>query len=328
MTEPFAAPDEANEPIPRDRWQRPLVVPPTGGKPVAYTRCTTYVGVLEDTFNLSKWQQRMTALGLASRPDLMMAVTSTDKDDKRALDKIVEQAVEAAAAHAAATIGTALHALTEKHDRGEQLPVIPETYRADMDAYIAATAHMKHVHIEQFCVQDPLKIGGTPDRVVDINGKKYIADLKTGSIEYGIGKIAMQLAVYARSKTYDHTTNTRGIHGAEIDKGIIIHLPAGAGTCTLYWVDLLEGWNGVVHAKNVRAWRAKKFKDLTDPYASDFPGAVKEPAQDGLTALINVAVDIDELTSLWADNQDTWTDQHTKLAAARKAALQASTTAA
>src|SRR5689334_2925212 len=62
--------------VPRDRWQRPLVVPPKGGKPVAYTRCTTFVGCLEDTFNLSRWQQRMVALGLNDRPDLLLAVAA------------------------------------------------------------------------------------------------------------------------------------------------------------------------------------------------------------------------------------------------------------
>jgi hypothetical protein len=133
--------------------QRPLVVPAGGGKPVAYTRCTTYIDCIEDKFNLQKWMQRMTALGLASRPDLLLSVQA-HRDDKGKLDKICEDAKEAAAANAAATTGTALHALTELIDRGEDLPSCPRDV-ADLEAYRAATADLKAVHIEQFCVQDP-----------------------------------------------------------------------------------------------------------------------------------------------------------------------------
>ena len=34
--------------------------------------------------------------------------------------------------------------------------------------------------------EDDLKIGGTPDRIVEMDGEKYIADIKTGSIDFGV----------------------------------------------------------------------------------------------------------------------------------------------
>lgn len=316
MTETFTSTENQ---IKRDGWGRPLVVPEGGGKPVAYTRCTTFVSVLEDTFNLQKWMQRMVAVGLAKRPDLHLQVASLAGDpdaNKRDLDKACDAAREAAAATAAATTGTALHQLTELMDRGQDVGIVPEAYKADLDAYRDATAHFKHLHIEQFCVQDPLKIGGTPDRIVEVGGKRYIADVKTGSIEYGIGKIAMQLAVYARSRTYNVETAKRDVHGAELDKGIIIHLPAGEGRCELHWVDLLEGWAGVRYAKDVRAWRAKKFRDLTEPY--------RVPDTDlALRMAIATAATVEALNGLWSTNTDRWGPDHTKLAAERKAALQA-----
>jgi glycine betaine/proline transport system substrate-binding protein len=42
----------------------------------------------------------------------------------------------------------------------------------------------------------------------DYSPLTYIADLKTGSVDFGAGKIAMQLAVYSRSVFYDHQTKT------------------------------------------------------------------------------------------------------------------------
>jgi hypothetical protein len=242
--------------VPRDRWQRPLVIPRGGGTPVAYTRCTTYVGVLEDTYNLARWQQRMVALGLASRPDLLLAV-SAHSDDKAQLNQICVDAQEAAAAHAAATTGTALHALTERLDRGLPVGVIPEAYQADLAAYEKATVELTPVEIETFTVLDTLQIGGTPDRVVEFRGDRYIADVKTGSIEYGMGKIAMQLAVYSRSSLYNPTNGQRAGLRVNQNNAIVIHLPAGEGRCELHWVNIAAGWEAVKLATSVRAWRAR-----------------------------------------------------------------------
>jgi hypothetical protein len=301
--------------IPRDRFMRPLVKPPTGGKPVAYTRCTTFVGCLEDTYNLSRWQQRMVALGLAERPDLMLQIASTDPADKNALNDVCDKAMEHAKAHAAATIGTALHALCERIDRGQPLGVIPKEYEADIAAYIDATKQMESVHIEQFCVLDNLRIGGTPDRVVQVNGKRYIADIKTGDITYGLGKIEMQLAVYAHSKGYNHGADKPRFDLGDIDPnvGIVIHLPAGTGTCELVPVDIAAGWNAVALAHEVRQWRQTKRGPVPMPWAT-----TDGPA---LADLIAIAKDPDAIRELWAQHHAIWTEELTELARARTAEL-------
>lgn len=243
--------------IERDRYGRPLVVPPKGGKPIAYTRTTTVAGTLDDGAGLVAWKLRMAAIGLTQRPDLLLAA-SAQRDNKLELDKLIEDSMAAAGATTAATIGTALHTLTEKLDRGEELGVIPEDYVADIQAYADATKSFKHIHIEQFSVLDKYKIAGTPDRVVEYKGEKFIADLKTGSISYP-HKIAMQLAVYANGLPYDPATATRGNWGdINTERGIIIHLPAGSGECTLHFVDLKKGWKGIQLAMKVRTWRDTK----------------------------------------------------------------------
>ena len=310
--------------IPRDRWSRPLVVPPNGGKGVPYTRCTTFVKVIEDTYNLGRWMNRMTALGLSERPDLLLAV-GAHRDDKTKLNKICEDAQEAAKAHAAATTGTALHALTERIDRGQDVGVVPDAYLADLRAYEEATKDLTATHIEQFCVLDNLQIGGTPDRVVKYQGKRYIADVKTGTIEYGALAIAMQLAVYARSNTYDHTTGQRGLHDADLQRGIVIHLPAGTGTCELKWVDLEQGWNAVRVARDVREKRKLKYGDLMSPFnaALEVPTEpAPEPPVD-LAALIAQCPTDDAVRRLWAAHADKWDDTLTEAARAHIAALQA-----
>lgn len=255
------------DPIPRDRWGRPLVVPPDGGKPVAYTRCTTFVGVLEDTFNLARWQQRTVAVGLSDRPDLQLSVVA-HREDKHELNKICQQAIDAGKGKSGAITGTALHKLTERVDRKEDLGTIPESYKADLRAYWRQTQDLEPVELEAFVVHDKLRIGGTFDRLVKFQGQHYVADIKTGStLHFGAGKHAMQLATYANSTRYDHATQERTPLPPDLSRawGIVIHLPAGTGTCSLHWVDIKSGWYAVTElAAPVRQWRARQ--DLLVPF--------------------------------------------------------------
>lgn len=325
--------------VPREaKFGRPLVIPPGGGKPVPYTRCTTYVGAVEDTWALSRWQQRMVALGLAERKDLLLSVAA-HREDKGMLDQLCESAAEAAKARAGATIGTALHSLTEQMDRGLDVGTVPPEYAPDLAAYADATKDLTAVHIEEFTVLDRLKIGGTPDRVVRYQGKRFIADLKTGAIEWGFVKIAAQLAVYARSSLYDPETGARTPHGAELDKGIVIHLPAGTGECRLYWIDLLTGWDAVRIARDVREKRGMKFAQVMTAFGNVVePVSITEPSLDlgpntgtpvtdsfsltpTLAEQIVASTTREQVTALWAQHASEWTPDLTEIAKQHLASL-------
>jgi len=301
--------------IRRDRWGRPLVTPPGGGKPVAYTRCTTFVGTIEDTYNLSKWQQRMVALGLSDRRDLQLAVAA-HREDKQKLNGICEDAIEAAKGHAAATTGTALHAITETHDRGNSVGILPDDAQADLDAYVTATKDLKPLHIEQFMVQDPLKIGGTPDRICRYSdGKRYVTDLKTGSLDFGYLKIAAQLAVYARSLPYDVESGKRmEPHGADLERGIVVHLPAGSATCNLYWVDLLTGWEVVRLCRQVREKRSLPASAVFSPVGGPVALTPITPPPTPLAELLFACASPDAVRALWREHAADWTDELTEFA--------------
>jgi hypothetical protein len=117
---------------------------------------------------------------------------------------------------------------------------------------------------ERFVVNDELRMGGTPDVLMDWDapgefwpvGGAVIADLKTGRVDYGAGKMAMQLAAYASCSTYDPAEpTTRRPLGASREIGLVIHLPLGQARADLYAVDLVVGWAGVQLAAAVRAFR-------------------------------------------------------------------------
>lgn len=315
--------------INRDGWGRPLIMPVGGGKPISYTRATTFVSCLEDTTNLDKWKQRKVAQGLSMRPDLLLAISALDDPDgagKKEFNKICEQAMEAAASKAAATTGTALHKFTERLDLGQDVGFVPAEHKADLQAYQQAMTGIEIINVETFVVLDDLKVAGTFDRLVRHNGVLKIADVKTGSIDYGMGKIAMQLAVYAHGNLYDTETFARTPLGdVDLTQGIVIHLPAGKGTCDLVPVDIAKGWAAIPLAGSVRAWRSAKWPvtPLSAPVLAEGGGLPEPQFPVDLAGRIASATTVAELLSIWEANQSTWTDELTQIAGVRKALLAA-----
>lgn len=286
-----AQPDYQNVEIPRDRWGRPMILQPGSNKRIAYRRTTTFVGCLDDMNGLMKWKARQVALGMGQRKDLVLAAAAARPDDNKTLNDIAEKATEHAMASAAATTGTALHTFTERIDNNEPLGTVPTEYEADLDAYRRATEHIEWLGIETFRVHDGWQVAGTADRIGRINGRTMIFDIKTGSVDYP-HKMAMQLSMYARMTAYDIPTDTRTEDPEPIDLnyGVIIHLPAGKGECTLHQIDLAKGWGACLLAKKVWDWRSTK--GLTEPLTTP-------PSTPTWTSLTLAATTVDELRIIW-----------------------------
>ena len=314
--------DEGHAGVCRDRFTRPLILAPAGKKPVAYTRATTFVSCVEDTYNLGQWSKRMVALGLTTRPDLLLQIPDLAQD-KAGLDNICEQALSEAKAHDKRDRGTLLHALSEIADAGADLP--PETIDADRSAvmaYVNATRCLTHLHTETLTVLDDLKVAGTPDRISRYVGPgpdgktpvdwNLIVDLKSGNTAYGQLKMAGQLALYSRAQFYDHDTQERSpLPDVRQDWGIIVDLDAEAGTCELHWIDLTLGWDVVTLASHIRKMRTRDRTALKP---------LPQPEID-LAGLIGLCGSRDDLLALHAAHETEWTQALTDLAKARIEAL-------
>lgn len=245
-----------------------------------YSRCTSFVSVLDDTTQLQKWKQRVTLVGVGVDHGLLEALARTDPDDREMLDAIADEAFEIGEGHAKAQKGTDLHKLTEYVDLGEPLPAelprfdddgnllgyTPVTLqdRADLAAWKRSVEALDvtMLGIECFVVNDDYEIGGTYDRRVEsevfictLCAKPVILDLKTGRIDYGAGKIAQQLGVYANSRDYDPATGKRTDQDVCTHFGIVVHLPQGTGHATVHVVDLEAGWAAVELSSKVREYR-------------------------------------------------------------------------
>lgn len=276
--------------FPRDRWGRPLIVPAEGGTPIPYVRASSAAKTIEDTYNLELWARRNVAYGMARDASLVARVlavggdpASWDQTTRTDVNRIVEDAAQIAQAHKGADIGTAVHRMTELVDRGREIEAGP--YEADITAYVNAIAGagliVDEAYIECRLVCDELQMAGTADRIlVRASDRAHlIADVKTGaSVDFGGLGWAAQLAAYSHSSLYDPDSGRR-LPTPRLDRttGIIIHLPAGQGVCTLYEIDLVAGYRAAELANEIRAVRREAKRWIR-------PHAVTEDRRDTLRA--------------------------------------------
>jgi hypothetical protein len=233
----------------RDRWGRYLVVPPDGSKPEGYTRATTIAKALDDTSSLMAWGERMTAIGMAQRPDLLAQVLDL-VDDKTALNKLCERAKEQGGATVRRDLGTALHSILERaFTEPDYTP--PPAHVADVAAVMQTLeAHgyraVAGMH-EQIVVCDRIKVAGTFDLLLEKDGRTFIADIKTGSsVTYGALGFAVQLCIYAtadaiyRQGAAKDGSEDERLPMPEVDQAeaIIIHVEPGSGQATLHLLHL------------------------------------------------------------------------------------------
>jgi hypothetical protein len=309
------------DPIRRDQYGRYKVLAPKGKKPVGYSRATTIAKALDDTSNLAAWGKRMTALGLAQRPDLLAMVQTTDAADKKALDRLCESASEAGGATARRDLGTALHKMFEQScvTPGYKPPA---TYAADITA-IHQTLREAGLQVVDECselmvVIDKHQIAGMADLIVEriTDGELFIADLKTGSsVQYGALGWAIQLSIYANADNIY-------IQGAAVDgsedlrapmpavnkqQAFIIHCEPESGSCTLHTLNIERGFQALECAMEVREWR--KARQLLVPFkgaggaesgavvANDGPAASTDGLPDAVSTATGSSDGVGEVTA-------------------------------
>jgi hypothetical protein len=290
-TDQFVLPQ--NGPMRNGKGQ-PLIVPEGGGERTAYQRTTEFVAAFKNTYGIERSYQGRIVRGLSECPELMLAASAAVvAGDDGALRKIGDEALAHTRPQRAADIGTWLHDITARLDMGQNIGQIPADFADDIAAYerTIKASGIEFTAIEQFRVHDGFRVAGTADRIGRINGALTVFDIKTGSIDFA-HEIAMQLAMYARSRAYDVETDTRlpADLGLNLRWGIIIHLPQGQGRCTLHRVDILKGWAACQLAK--QAWDWRRTQGLLEPLA---PIDIKPSFIDqALTA-----ADPEELRQLW-----------------------------
>lgn len=246
----------------RDRYGRYLITSDGHKKPVPHTRATTVASCLDSRYTLEAWGKRQVLIGAARRSDVIARAATANPEDKQLLDQLVTTCEAAATTDAKSNVGSAIHAGCELADLG-QPHNLPAPYDADVTAWQNTCREAQLVIIpeliEQVCVLADHQIAGTFDRVVELGNHRYILDLKTGSVDYSMGKNSIQLGIYAHANTiYDPASRThRPMPKVDQDLALIAHLPAGKARCQLYWLDIKAGWEAFEHCMFTRAWQRR-----------------------------------------------------------------------
>lgn len=250
-----------------------------------FRRTTSLIKKVEtDNEGLQKWFQRQAAIGMALRPDLVVAVQAVGREpaggysdaQKSTLNAITKQAIEAAKTKDGGVLGTAVHTLTERADRGEPVEELvkglPTTYAMDVRAYrkLIEMNRWGIVEIERSLRNDELgPVVGTLDRVYEIpglvelfgtgtcqygdecpdvglpgHGNAVIGDVKTeASPEKNALHIAPQLATYSRAKSMwlpDGGGTYVKAQCVRQDVAVVVHLRDGHARPI--FVDINRGW--------------------------------------------------------------------------------------
>lgn len=298
MTDLFAGPTENpqgiddEEPsaikIVRGRYALP---DPITGKDRTWQRVTNFIRTIEDSYALKVWSERHLAYGLSRRPGLISLASTLaecDDDNKGDWDELIERAKDHSGAGEGADLGTSLHKLTERWDRGEMkwqdVPAALHehllSYRLECERIGVATVSSA---IELTVCNPELGTVGTLDRLyateIELcslcgSDALHVGDLKTGAneLKYGQMKTAMQEAIYARSP-WRWSPNLGGwtcLRPSWPDVcphvGIVMHLPIESAECTAHLFDLDAGWAAVEVAQKVM--NARKFKGYSRPWSA------------------------------------------------------------
>jgi len=227
-------------------------------KYVTYGRPSSRGKLIENTYNLAKWGERMAMWGIVAEPEIALDADRIDHEVdtaewRRAMDTIVVRAKDAAQAMIAAHRGTHVHILTEDDDEdhrwvnrllaGEDLGISTAAQKALVQAWrrMLAVHGFEILAVEAAVVCDRWRLAGTLDRIVRLTrdlefvtssgemitltaGTVLVLDLKTGKMTLDRGAIrywhsyAIQVAAYALGVPYDVDAETRGAWPFEVSR--------------------------------------------------------------------------------------------------------------
>lgn len=214
--------DEPPPDVPRDQWERPLIVSRDGSQVTAYIRASKYGKRIEDYYALHRWDERNIVWGMSRGHHLVVKAAAltvqTGKDNVAALQDVAERAKIIAGADSGAITGTGLHKLSQRRDAQEDLSWLDPTTLGCLDAYEALLAPFEVLAAETFVVCDELEGAGSfdrairlvrdivwPDGVIWPAGMIVIIDVKTGkvtSMSYWACDFSCQQLIYASGEPY------------------------------------------------------------------------------------------------------------------------------
>jgi hypothetical protein len=314
--------------VPRDDHGNALVLPAgaTTDRLVPYTSASSLAGAITDDSHIHRWEMRNLAKAMGQSPDLALlaaaepystglsnpTVGRAKSASGRALDRIIERALDRVGLHEKADYGTAVHAFTEPDNHEWVPPQAADDVAAFNDC--VKRNGILIIATEVFTANDTLRAAGTFDHLCWVPGYGVvICDKKTGKMnphEFGV-----QLSVYAYGEVYDPRTRTRrsleDLAGEAVNRRTGVVFAISDGRCVLKEVDLERGYEGAKAAAAARDYQAE------DGMLADAEKYVSQHARRmraDLDKQIRATHDRDHMVGLRRTMRHLWTDDHDTLA--------------
>lgn len=326
-----------------------------------YSRASNYGKAIEDEHGLTQWKLRAVMFGATRNPALIARGQAleafedkADPDRHKALreewNTLAGEAIDRARTADRAIRGTALHTLSERADRGDDLSYLDPVTAAVLEQWRRIMSLFVIHGTEAFVVDDVHGVAGTYDRLVSPREVLYgpdgevrltpddrvILDLKTGSTtKYWAAAYCVQQAVYATGTPYVHVdedTAAQGDTGRRPWPGgiaphqrwaLIPHIPLESPQdAGLMWVNLERGRELLDLAATVKA--AQKYRDLFEEYTLPGPATVGPSLEERLDELVGrlaSAPDMATVDALYVEHAGIWTADCTEVVTARLATL-------
>lgn len=333
---------------------------PETGAATGFTRVTNIAKVLEDTFNLSRWSRRETAIRViesavlavsgqldgarAESFDLIRDLINQEQAGK--LDYALDAHDNLLGGKDAAEFGTAVHEWCGAVDLGMcTVEQVPEQFRAHVRAYQALLARHGLIaepqHIERTVLNygSDLKptvkgrkypvIAGTYDRVFRCatTGRRYMGDLKTSkttSLAYAWIGFGVQMDFY---RTADYLFALDGKSWERMpelvpDFGILIHLPSdNVEKSAAITFDMATSTRLRQMSLDTYVERSQAAKVIPSVHALPIPSPEGLRRARARLAITNIS-EPGELADLWEEYQDVWTPELTDFGQIVAGALQ------
>lgn len=326
-----------------NRYRQYQLPSPTTGRPTAFVRASTVAKVMDDRYNLELWVQRklvsavLTASGVQQMHPgnvseegrelaaLYAELTVADPTNQK-FNAILERMDDLTGGKDAQELGTAVHAWLEAVDIGQVRPTdVPEFFQPYLRAYrTLLTRHglvPEAVYVERIVLNDSGEetVVGTIDRIYRVvaTGELFMGDVKTSKtldyswLEYGI-QVGGVYAGATRMLAVDGSA-WEPMPTLNGDMALLVHVPSDQPErASVVTFDIGFCREAYHHALRVRDLRRRASKEV--PFVHPIPTPTPEALRyvEARHAIQDIS-DPAELTGVWEQYQDVWTDDLTEL---------------
>jgi len=216
-------------------------------------------GGLPESYGLARWKRNVVAKGAVAEVKAGVLQGMVERNEAGAVEYLAE--LPFSASKRARDLGTSVHTAIESLVLGTPAP----EPAADELPYLEAFAAFRERYAPEFLAAESTvyhrthSYAGTLDSVVEIDGRRYVLDVKTGSGVYP--EVALQLAAYRAAEFMGLPNGTEEPMLETVEEALCLHLQPGWFECHRVKADqsVLDAF---LYARETFRWEVSTSKSV------------------------------------------------------------------